>query len=311
MINRFVDRHPFFTDNEDYRQFLDVYFENAATFGIWTYAYDLLPNHFHFVMETPSGEISRFLQRFLTSAVQKLNQRHKRVGHLLQGRTKTLLVQTDRYFHTVMGYALLNGVRAGLAKDVFSDTHNSVKEMLNPLRSRLARGPLWEYLFGRKFDLRRVHSEIRMCRRWLSELNVEGNAKEFRQGHRGSFLSTAVYREKVLRMIERRRDETGHKHRRETDRHRKSWTWPEIKIAADRAVEKSAWKGIWKNRETAVRHIRWYISIVGAGWTYEETCELEGAHGRSHSRRAVAIHAIRNTPRKKNIADRAISLCLN
>jgi REP element-mobilizing transposase RayT len=141
VINRFVDRHPFFRTRTDYLTFLDIYFDVAGTFGLWTYSYDLMPNHFHFVLETPSGEISKFLQRFLTRAVQHLNAKHGRVGHLLQGRTKTLLVEKDRYLSTVIGYVLLNRVRAGLAPDVFSDPYNSANELLTCGASRLAREP--------------------------------------------------------------------------------------------------------------------------------------------------------------------------
>ena len=66
VINRFVDRHPFFQEPKDFELFLDIYFEVAKSFGMMTYAYCLMPNHFHIVLETPSGELSKFLQRFLT-----------------------------------------------------------------------------------------------------------------------------------------------------------------------------------------------------------------------------------------------------
>jgi REP element-mobilizing transposase RayT len=311
VINRFVDRHPFFKVEEDYSQFLETYFETAATFGIWTYAYDLIPNHFHIVLETPSGEISRFLQRFLTEAVQRLNRRHKRIGHLMQGRTKTLLVQTDCYFHTVLGYVLLNGVRAGLARDVFSDPRNSVKEMFGRDSSRLARGPLWEYLFGREFDQRHVDREIRLCRTWLKGLDVEQNVADFRAGHKGGFLSTDTFRKKVLKMTERRKSGVGNCSRRKTDRHRKRWSWTEIRDAAERAVAGTKWRGMWRNHEAAVRHLRWYIAVAGAGWKYETVRVYEESPGLSHSRYAVAIHAIRTSPQKKNLAEKAVQLCLN
>lgn len=310
VLNRFVDRHPFFVKDRDYRLFTDVYFDTAETFGIWTYAYDLLPNHFHIVLETPTGEISRFLQRFLTRAVQNMNVRHGRVGHLLQGRTKTLLVETDSYFETVMGYVLLNRVRSGLAKDVFSDAYNSVQEMIRTGNSRLARSPLWNYLFGHEFDMRNPHGEIRRCKKWLEELDVAKNEEQFKKGHRGSFLATEEFRKKVLQQTERRLIIRGMEYRRKTDRHLKTWTWAEVKKVAGQIVGDGRWRGIWKNETTAVRHIRWYIASVGAGWTFDQIRDLEGDRGASHSRYSVAIYEIRRAPQKKKLADDAIRQCL-
>jgi len=242
VLNRFVDKHPFFSKDRDYHDFLDAYFDTAKTFGIWTYAYDLVPNHFHIVLETPTGEISRFLQRFLTTAVQKLNAVHGRTGHLLQGRTKTLVVEKDRYFETVVGYVLLNRVRAGLARTVLSDPYNSAREMITRGKTRIARGPLWSYLFGHEFNSRRIDHEITLCRQWLNSLDADHNADEFEAGHHGSFLSSAQYRSTTLEHLERRQLEMGTKTRRKTDRHKKEWTWDEIIKACDNVLKKGQWR---------------------------------------------------------------------
>lgn len=310
VINRFVDRHPFFQVDSDYRFFLDTYFDVADTFGMWTYAYDLMPNHFHFVLETPSGEISRFLQRFLTRSVQRLNRRHNRVGHLLQSRTKTLLIQTDSHFDTVIGYVLLNRVRAGLAKSVFSDRYNSAREMLTRGSSRIARGPLWEYLFGHEFNPRNIDQERAFCRKWLSNLDVDENRQKFAEGHHGAFLSTPAFRRNVLDQTERRLTIKENRARRKTDRHRILWKWQKIQDASRKILKAGGWKRIWRNEATAIRHIGWYVASVGAGWPYERIREIENESGISHSRYAMTVHNIRCSAPKAKLAQKAINLCI-
>ncbi|MBI4179057.1 transposase [bacterium] len=312
VINRFVDRHPFFRKDCDYRYFLDVYFEEARTFGIWSYAYDLLPNHFHVVLETPSGEISKFLQRWLTRAAQSMNRRYGRVGHLFQGRTKTLIVQTDRYFGTLMGYTLLNRVRAGLARNVFSDRWNSVKEMLSLGDSRLARGPLWEYLFGHPFDDRYVKQHVAKCRGWLESLDVTSNKIEFQEGHQGGFLSSPEYRRRILDRVERRRGDWETDSRRKTDRHRIRWTWDKIRKSAERAVSKFGHVGGgWQSRDAAVRQIRSYVAHVGGGWTWHQISQAEAKEGRRGSSQAMAVSRMRSLPNKLKVADHAIRIAIS
>lgn len=307
VINRFVDRHPFFKSPDDYAEFLNIYYDEAATFGIWTYAHDLMPNHFHIVLETPSGEISRFLQRWLTRAAQGLNRRRGRVGHLFQGRSKTLIVEKDRYFSTVVGYVLTNRVRAGLSKDIFSDPWNSVNEMLSLKASRLARGPLWEYLFGHEFDERRRRAHVSECRNWLSNLRSAEIVEDFKGGHRGSFLSTAEYRKNLLNVMERRKAVVGSGLRRKTDRHLKSWTWAGIRRSAAKTVDREGiGKAKWRSREDAIRHISWYVAHVGAGWTWNRILECEDSIGSRVRPNSMAVLRVRRDELKKRLADPAI-----
>ncbi|MBI4180280.1 transposase [bacterium] len=304
VLNRFVDRHPFFRTDDDYREFRDIFFEESKTFGVRIFAYDLLPNHFHFVLQTPSGDISRFLQRFLSRAAFRLNRRYGRVGHLFQGRSKTLLVEKEAYFACVMGYVLTNRVRAGLAKDVFSDKWNSVAEMLRRGPSRIARGPLWNYLFGVKFS----EDEIWRAREWLRSIDPSANYKHFNDGHRGSFLSSPEFRRSVLDRQERRRNR-GEGKKRKMDRRPKEWNWAMICKTARAVVEKREWQGIWKSRETAIRQLSWYVAFVGAGWSLRRILETSSeVKHLTISGISNAVHRIRKDKYRKSIADAMINI---
>lgn len=79
------------------------------------HVYCLMENHYHLLIETPSGELSRIMHAINTSYSVYLNKRHERCGHLFQGRFKAILVQAEEYARELGPYIHLNPVRAGIA----------------------------------------------------------------------------------------------------------------------------------------------------------------------------------------------------
>lgn len=303
VLNRFVDRHPFFRRDDDYKMFLETFIEEARNFSMLIFGYDLLPNHFHIILQDENGKISHFLQRFLSRVAQRLNQMRGRTGHLFQGRSKTLLIDTDNYFETGLGYVLLNRVRAGLAKDIFEDKWNSVREMLTRDRSCLARDELWGYLFGRAFDTGNPERELTRCRCWLRSLDVETNRKRFQDAHRGSFLGSENFRARVLRQIERRKIDRSAARRRKLDRKPHIQLTKEmIRTACEKSVCADDLGRAWKNTQTAVNHLEWFLLYTEALWTLDQIRNRCCEDGVDHSRVSMAIRAIRDSDSKTTVA---------
>ncbi len=50
-----------------------------------------MPNHFHLLIESKRFPLSVIMQRLLTGYVKGFNFRHRRIGHLFQGRYKAIL----------------------------------------------------------------------------------------------------------------------------------------------------------------------------------------------------------------------------
>lgn len=61
------------------------------------YAFCLMENHSHLVLETPEGNLSQGARQLNGMYTQRYNRRHRRVGHLLQGRSTAILVERERY----------------------------------------------------------------------------------------------------------------------------------------------------------------------------------------------------------------------
>ncbi|MDP1698847.1 MAG: transposase [Xanthomonadaceae bacterium] len=110
-------REPIFFDDQDRRAFLDGLWQSAERFDWWVWAYCLMDNHYHLLIETRSGKLSRGMRELNGVYTQRFNRRHHRVGHLLQGRFQAVLVDKDSYLLELLRYIVLNPMRAGMVSN--------------------------------------------------------------------------------------------------------------------------------------------------------------------------------------------------
>jgi REP element-mobilizing transposase RayT len=108
------EKKPVFRDEEDRIRFLDALNGVEGKFNWLCHAYCLMSNHYHLVIETPDGNLSKGMRQLNGLYTQDFNRRHDRVGHLFQGRYKSFLIQKENYLLAVCRYVVLNPVRARL-----------------------------------------------------------------------------------------------------------------------------------------------------------------------------------------------------
>lgn len=84
--------------------------------GFILYAYVLMSNHVHLLLETPKEPIARIMQMINFTYTQYYNKKYNKVGHLFQGRYKSYLCDKDSYLLGLVRYIHKNPVRAGLVK---------------------------------------------------------------------------------------------------------------------------------------------------------------------------------------------------
>jgi putative transposase len=115
-------RQNIFLDDEDRQRFLGVLARVVSRFHLLLHAYCLMENHFHLVVETPDGNLSKTMRQLNGVYTQAFNRRHQRVGHVLQGRFKAILVDRDSYLLELCRYVVLNPVRAKRTRkaDIYS-----------------------------------------------------------------------------------------------------------------------------------------------------------------------------------------------
>lgn len=110
-------REPIFEDDEDRNLFLSLVGHAMSRYDAAVLAYCLMDNHYHLVVQTRQGNLSRLMQRLNGAYTQAYNRRHNKVGHLFQGRYKAILVDQDTYLLEVCRYVELNPVRARLIRN--------------------------------------------------------------------------------------------------------------------------------------------------------------------------------------------------
>jgi putative transposase len=110
-------REDIFEDDEDRRRFLNLLAEVAERFNWRCHAYCLMTNHYHLIVETPEGNLSRGMRHLNGVYTQASNRRHRRTGHVFQGRFKAILVDRDSYLLELARYVVLNPVRAGMVDE--------------------------------------------------------------------------------------------------------------------------------------------------------------------------------------------------
>jgi len=117
VMNRGDRGRRVFQDRVDYELFMHAMDEVCERTGWRIHAYVLMPNHFHWLLETPEPNLVAGMKWFMGATSQRSNARHGQRGHVFQGRYKALVVQSDRggYFEAVSTYIHLNPVRADVA----------------------------------------------------------------------------------------------------------------------------------------------------------------------------------------------------
>jgi len=105
------ERRAVFRDDPDRQRFWETLAEAVERFGLRLYAYCLMPNHYHLVLATPRANLSRAMGWLQTTYTARFNRRHRRNGHLFQGRYKAQLVEADAYAQWLVEYVHLNPVR--------------------------------------------------------------------------------------------------------------------------------------------------------------------------------------------------------
>ncbi len=121
VMSRGNEKSDIFTDDEDRNCFLKILAQSTRTYNIKLYCFVLMKNHFHLLVETPLGNLSEFMRHFNITYTSHYNRRHNRVGHLYQGRYKSILVEKDSYLTMVSRYIHLNPVRTTEIKTLRPD----------------------------------------------------------------------------------------------------------------------------------------------------------------------------------------------
>lgn len=113
-----IERCNIFRKNGDREYFLRLLGSILVETKTRCYAWSLLPNHFHLLLQTGVTPLSQVMRRLMTGYAVTFNRRYKRNGHLFQNRYKSIVCEKDPYLLELTRYIHLNPLRAGLVRDM-------------------------------------------------------------------------------------------------------------------------------------------------------------------------------------------------
>lgn len=116
ITSRGNEKKDIFRDDHDREDFLNILRHVVKRYNWLCHAYCLMNNHYHFLVETPDGNLAIGMRQMNGVYTQRFNKRQGRIGHLFQGRYKAVVVQKDSHLLEVCRYVALNPVRANMVK---------------------------------------------------------------------------------------------------------------------------------------------------------------------------------------------------
>ena len=116
VLSRGNERRDIFFDDKDRAIFLDILGEASERFEIDVFAFVLMSNHYHLLIQTNRPNLSKTMQWLGVTYTRRFNNRHLRSGHLFQGRFKSIVVENDAYMVELSCYLHRNPLRAGVVE---------------------------------------------------------------------------------------------------------------------------------------------------------------------------------------------------
>jgi REP element-mobilizing transposase RayT len=112
VTSRGNERKNIFKSKKDRERFLEYLASATFRYDAVIHTYCLMDNHYHLLLETPSANLSQIMRHINGAYTTYFNIKHKRAGHLFQGRFRAILVDKDAYAKELSRYIHLNPVRA-------------------------------------------------------------------------------------------------------------------------------------------------------------------------------------------------------
>ena len=157
VMNRGRRGEEIYIERNDYRLFIEILKESAELFKVKIAAYCLMPNHYHLILHTPDGNLSRCMRQINGIYTQRFNRIHQYDGQLFRGRYKSILVEVDSYLLELLRYIHKNPLRAGLSDDLNDYEWSSHKGYISDAKR-------WDWLY-KEFPLSLFTKDLKESRR--------------------------------------------------------------------------------------------------------------------------------------------------
>ena len=118
VMNRGQSHRNIFMEDKGRQSFLGLLADIAGLWKVKIHAFCLMDNHYHLLLSTPTGGLSRAMRHLDGIYTQKFNRMHHRDGPLFRGRYKAILIDAEEYFLSVVRYIHQNPLGAKVVSDI-------------------------------------------------------------------------------------------------------------------------------------------------------------------------------------------------
>lgn len=316
VTSRGQNRDRIFKDLADAVNFADRLAQLPERFGVEVHAYVMMPNHYHLLLRTPRGGLSRAVQWLNTGYSIWWNNRHGRVGHVFQGRFKSILVEEGQrllelslYLHfnpvAVEALGLSKGKRAAAARGLDDANAEMLEKRLQTLR--VWRWSSYRALAGYEPAPNWLNTNEILPRAGGSTLDYRALAESrlaalggavWSDLHKGIILGTPVFAEQTSADIKLHRE-----HKRPAD-----WSghvqWSEL-VSWIEHRRSLPWTELSRKKHDWGRNLAWWAGHRWAGITLRELGEASG--GIDYATVAKAIERLPASASKNPELQQALS----
>ncbi len=128
------ERKNIFENDDDKAKFIDIIVEKNKKDNYSLYAYCIMDNHVHLVIENKKEELSRIMKSINTTYAVYYNRNYKRIGHVFQDRFKSEEIKDERHLLAVIRYVHNNPIKANIIKDINEYKWSSYKDYIKNIR---------------------------------------------------------------------------------------------------------------------------------------------------------------------------------
>jgi len=191
VIVRGNQRQKTFWEKRDYQAYLERLTRYRKKFAVTYYAYCLMPNHVHLLVEGSKEPLSKFMQGLQQAYTQYFNRRHNKVGHLFQGRYHAIICEKDEYLLALVRYIHLNPVRTKLVQRPEQYLYTGHAEYSGSKGAEVIDSALVLNMLGGK----------KAYQRFIIEGIEEGHKKDYYEVEDQRFLGSKEFAEELMKRV--------------------------------------------------------------------------------------------------------------
>ncbi|MEX1057855.1 MAG: transposase [Natronospirillum sp.] len=197
-MNHGLNGTSLFNNPAHYQAFLSTLADTQQRFGLEVHAYCLMAQHYHLLVHTPDGNLSRAMRHINGVYTQWFNRQAAREGPLFRGRYKAIVVDTDNYLLSVSRYIHRNPLTAQ------SSPVSSLAEYpwsSYPAYVNLTAAPAWLHRQPILAAMASTADPVSAYREYVGQ-GVEPGLSNFYQAARQSpLLGSATFRSHILAKV--------------------------------------------------------------------------------------------------------------